>query len=55
VSDYDEVTVIRLQQEVEKLRAENAALRPPVFDLQPRLRIAERHSTTALPPRHIHG
>jgi hypothetical protein len=40
VSDYDELTVIRLQQENDKLRAENAALRPLVSDLQHRLRLS---------------
>ncbi len=46
MSDYDELTVIRLQQENDKLRAENAALRPLVSDLQHRLRLAERRMTT---------
>ena len=45
MSDYDELTVIRLQQENDRLRAENAVLRPLVSDLQHRLRMAERHMT----------
>ena len=43
MSDYDELTIIRLQQENDRLRAENAALRPLVSDLQHKLRLAERH------------
>ncbi len=42
-SDYDEVAVLRLRQECDRLRAENAALRPLVSELQHKLRILERH------------
>jgi len=57
VSDYDEMTVIRLQQENDKLRAENAALRPLVSDLQHRLRIAERQypAHVVITPERLHG
>ena len=49
MTDYDELTVIRLTQEVEHLRRENAVLRPLVSDLQHRLRLAERHPHDANP------
>ncbi len=49
MTDYDELTIIRLTQENDKLRAENAALRPLVSDLQHRLRLAERHPHDANP------
>ena len=49
MSDYDELTVIRLQQEVEHLRRENAVLRPLDSDLQHRLRMAARHPHDAIP------
>lgn len=43
MTDYDEIALIRLREENDKLRAENAVLRPMVSDLQHRLRLAERH------------
>jgi regulator of replication initiation timing len=48
------VEVERLTQEIDRLRLENAALRPLVSDLQHRLRLAERHAS--LPdPHQVHG
>ena len=42
-SDYDEVAVLRLRQECDRLRAENAALRPLVSELQHKLRTRCQH------------
>lgn len=42
MTDHDEVALIRLREENNKLRAENAVLRPMISDLQHRLRLAER-------------
>lgn len=49
MTDYDEIALIRLREENDKLRAENAVLRPMVSDLQHRLRLAERHPHDANP------
>jgi hypothetical protein len=60
MSDHDEIAFIRLQQECDRLRAENNALRPMVSELQHKLRMAERHHMHEhhphdLPPETVHG
>lgn len=60
MSDYDEITVIRLRQENDRLRAENAALRPRISELEHKLRILAKHHEHEhhphdLPPNEGHG
>jgi uncharacterized protein YlxW (UPF0749 family) len=57
--EYD-TRILRLEQENDRLRAENNALRPMVSELQHKLRLAERHHSHEhhphdLPPDTVHG
>lgn len=60
MTSEDDVEVLRLRQENDRLRAENAQLRPMVSDLQHRLRLLTRHHDHEhhphdLPPSDTHG
>lgn len=55
MSDYDEVTVIRLTQENDRLRAENAALRPRVSELEHKLRLLTKHHEHEHHPHDLPG
>jgi regulator of replication initiation timing len=59
MTDAD-ITIARLQQENDNLRAENNALRPRLSYLEHKLRLAERHHSHEhhphdLPPDTVHG